>query len=71
MPDCSACGKPLAPPTVKCLSCGAELHRACAKRVMGRSYCKKCYKQAKKQARYERMAQRAEVFGAKRPTKVW
>jgi len=25
---------------------------------MGKSYCKSCYKKGKKQARYERMAQR-------------
>lgn len=55
---------------VKCSSCSAELHRACAKRTMGKSYCKDCYKQAKKQARFERMAQR-EALGGGKPGKIW
>ena len=71
MADCLVCGKPLAPPTVKCMSCGVELHRTCAKRSLGKTYCKNCYKQAKKQIRFERMAQRDSVFGAKKPGKVW
>lgn len=70
MPDCPTCGKPLEPPTIECSSCGAGLHRACAKRTMGKSYCKNCYKQAKKQARFERMAQR-EALGREKPGKMW
>ena len=70
MADCTICGKPLEPPTVKCATCGAELPHACAKRTMGRPYCKNCYRRAKKQARYERMAQR-DVWGRGRPGKMW
>lgn len=70
MPDCPICEKPLEPPTIKCTSCGVELHRACAKRTMGKSYCKNCYRQAKKQARYERMAQR-DAWGGGKPGRMW
>ncbi len=71
MPDCPTCNKPLSPPVVKCSSCGAELHRACAKHTLGKWYCKNCYKKVKKQVRFEHMVQRASVFGAKKPGKVW
>ncbi|KUO42180.1 MAG: hypothetical protein AVW05_00430 [Hadesarchaea archaeon DG-33] len=70
MPDCPICGKPLESPMVKCSSCNAELHRACAKRTMGKSYCKDCYKQAKKQARFERMVQH-EALGREKPGRMW
>lgn len=70
MPDCPICSKPLEPPMVKCTTCGSELHRACAKRTMGRPYCKNCYRQAKKQSRYERMAQR-DALRRDRPGKMW
>lgn len=70
MPNCPICNKPLEPPTVKCANCGTELHRACAKKTTGKSYCKECYKQGKKQARYERMAQR-DAWGGSRPGETW
>ena len=70
MPDCPVCGKPLGPPTIKCSSCGSEIHRACAKRTMGKSYCRNCFRQAKKEARFERMAQRA-ALGRKKPGEMW
>jgi hypothetical protein len=55
---------------VKCANCDVELHRACAKRTIGKSYCKNCFKQAKKQTRYERMAQR-DALGGGKPGKMW
>ncbi|MEM3421778.1 MAG: hypothetical protein QW835_02190 [Candidatus Hadarchaeum sp.] len=58
MPSCAVCGKPLEKATVKCARCGAEMHRQCAKKTLGKSYCRSCYKEGKKQSRYERMAQR-------------
>ena len=58
MPKCQICGRPLEPPTTKCAKCGTELHRVCAKKTMGKAYCKDCYREGKKQSRYERMAQR-------------
>lgn len=58
MPNCDNCGKPLERPIAKCAGCGAEMHRECAKKTMGKTYCKSCYKKGKKQSRYERMAQR-------------
>ncbi|MDI6819677.1 MAG: hypothetical protein QMC89_02065 [Candidatus Hodarchaeaceae archaeon] len=71
MVECPACGKQLSPPTVKCSGCGVELHRACARRTTGKWYCKDCYKKGKREARFEHMAQRASIFGAKKPGKVW
>jgi len=58
MGECPVCGKPVEAGGVKCASCGVELHKECAKRTMGKNYCKNCYKDAKKKSRYERMAQR-------------
>ena len=69
--DCPVCNKSLTPPTVRCTTCGAELHRACAKHALGKWYCKNCYKKVKKQVKFEHMAQRASVFGSKKPGKVW
>jgi hypothetical protein len=37
---------------------------------MGKFYCKNCYRAAKKQARFERMAQREALAGGK-PGKIW
>jgi len=37
---------------------------------MGKSYCKNCFKRAKKQSRYERMAQR-DAWGGGKPGKMW
>jgi hypothetical protein len=71
MVDCPVCGKPITPPTVRCVTCGVELHRACAKHALGKWYCKNCYKKVKKQVKFEHMAQRASVFGSKKPSKVW
>jgi len=71
MVDCQVCNKPLAPPIVRCATCNTEFHRACAKHALGKWYCKNCYKKVKKQVRFEHMAQRASVFGAKKPGKVW
>ena len=59
MAICPVCGKPLQPPIIKCASCGTELHRECAKKTLGKAYCKNCFKKGKKESRYERMAQRA------------
>jgi late competence protein required for DNA uptake (superfamily II DNA/RNA helicase) len=61
MADCPVCGKPLAPPTLKCDSCKVEIHKDCAKKTTGKHYCKSCFKEGKKLARYERMAQRAAI----------
>lgn len=61
--DCPVCGEPLSAPTVKCSGCGVLLHKKCAKRTLGKSYCKSCYKQAKKTARYEIMARKSAMFG--------
>lgn len=58
MANCPICDKALEQPTVKCAKCGVELHRACAKRTMGKFYCKDCFREGKKLGRYERMAQR-------------
>ncbi len=58
MPDCSVCGKPLSPPTVKCNKCHSEVHRGCSKKTLGQVYCRNCFKQGKKLSRYEKMAQR-------------
>jgi hypothetical protein len=71
MAECPTCSKLIEPPAVRCSNCGVELHRACAKKTLGRWYCKGCYKEAKKQAKFERMAQRASTFGAERPGKLW
>jgi len=71
MQERPTCGKSLTPPTVRCATCNAELHRACGKHALGKWYCKNCYKKVKKQVRFEHMAQRASVFGAKKPSKVW
>jgi len=71
MVDCTVCGKPITPPTVRCTTCSAELHRACGKHALGKWYCKNCYKKVKKQVKFEHMAQRASVFGSKKPGKVW
>lgn len=68
--DCPVCGKPLAPPSVQCSLCKAEVHRDCAKKLTGRYYCKRCYRQGKKMARYERMAQR-RALGQHAPKKLW
>jgi len=38
---------------------------------MGKWYCKSCYRQAKKQIKFEQMAQRSSIFDTKRPGKVW
>ena len=59
MANCANCGKSLEQPIVECASCGTELHRACAKKTLGKVYCKSCFKKGKKESRYERMAQRA------------
>jgi len=59
MANCANCGKSLEQPIVKCAGCGTELHRACAKKTLGKAYCKSCFKKGKKESRYERMAQRA------------
>jgi len=37
---------------------------------MGKPYCKNCFRQAKKQSRYERMAQR-DALGGGKPGKMW
>jgi|YelNatPaOPRAMG01_1025707.scaffolds.fasta_scaffold436063_1 hypothetical protein len=58
MSECPICGKPIETGAVKCASCGIEIHKECAKRTMGKNYCKECYRKAKKESRYERMAQR-------------
>ncbi|MGQ9788230.1 MAG: hypothetical protein ACUVQM_02835 [Candidatus Hadarchaeaceae archaeon] len=58
MPNCAICEKTLEKPTVKCSSCGREMHRVCAKKTLGKYYCKSCFKKGKQQSRYERMAQR-------------
>jgi len=67
---CAVCGKEIAGGKVKCEICGAEMHEECAKKIMGRRYCKRCYKEGKKRARYERMAQRS-MIGKKLPKKLW
>jgi uncharacterized protein with PIN domain len=71
MADCPVCNKSLTPPTVKCVTCGIELHRVCAKHALGKWYCKGCYKKVKKQVKFEHMAQRAATFGTRKPGKVW
>lgn len=68
--ECPVCGKPLTHPIVQCAICKVNLHRDCAKKIGGRYYCKRCYRQGKKMARYERMAQR-EALGQKAPKKLW
>jgi len=40
-----------------------EVHRKCAKKRVGRWYCRRCYKEAKKEITYEKMARRADIFG--------
>ncbi|MEM2874974.1 MAG: zinc ribbon domain-containing protein [Candidatus Hadarchaeales archaeon] len=58
MSECPVCGNPVETDVVKCASCGVELHRGCAKRTLGKNYCKRCYREAKRRSRYEMMAQR-------------
>jgi late competence protein required for DNA uptake (superfamily II DNA/RNA helicase) len=70
MVDCPTCGKPLNARTVRCSRCEVELHRGCAKKTMGKYYCKRCYREGKKLARYERMAQRT-ALGQSAPKKMW
>ncbi len=71
MVDCPVCGKELTPPTIRCSICGAEVHRRCGKKLVGKWYCKGCYKEAKKEARYERMAQRSATFSGRKPGRIW
>ncbi|MFN4133654.1 MAG: hypothetical protein ACK4GQ_04730 [Candidatus Hadarchaeales archaeon] len=70
MAECPACGKLISPPTVKCTKCGVEMHRGCAKKTMGKFYCKQHYREGKKMARYEKMAQ-MDALGQKAPKKLW
>ncbi|MCQ8898414.1 MAG: hypothetical protein NQU48_03130 [Hadesarchaea archaeon] len=56
MTSCSVCGKPVER-GVRCSTCGATLHRECAKKILGKFYCRKCYREGRKEARYERMRQ--------------
>jgi len=70
MIECPECRKPLEPPTVKCMGCGIELHRSCARKTSGRWYCGSCFKRGKREARLERMAQRASMASGK-PGKLW
>lgn len=69
--ECPTCSRPLTPPILKCSTCGAELHRGCAKKVAGKWYCSGCFKRAKREAKFELMAQRATVFAVKKPGKTW
>lgn len=71
MVDCLVCEKELAPPTVRCSKCDAEVHRGCAKKRVGKWYCGECYKEAKKEVKYEKMARRARTFGGGKPGKIW
>jgi len=68
--SCAVCGKEIAGGAVKCAICGAEMHRDCAKKISGKFYCRRCSREGKRRARYERMAQRAMV-GKKLPKKLW
>jgi hypothetical protein len=68
--DCPVCGESVTPPAVGCFICKVQLHRACAKKLTGKYYCKRCYRQGKRLARYERMAQR-EALGQTAPKKLW
>jgi uncharacterized protein with PIN domain len=68
--ECPTCGKPLSPPVARCDICKEEIHRSCAKKLTGRYYCRRCYRQGKRMARYERMAQRA-ALGQQAPKKLW
>jgi len=61
--QCPVCGGELSPPTVRCSRCDMEVHRKCAKKRVGRWYCRRCYKEAKKEITYEKMARRADIFG--------
>ncbi|MEM2866830.1 MAG: hypothetical protein QW098_06815 [Candidatus Hadarchaeales archaeon] len=57
MASCAVCGRPISESGVKCSGCGANLHRECAKKLLGKFYCRGCLREGKKQARYERMRQ--------------
>lgn len=70
MVNCAVCGKEIAGEKVECAICKTAMHRGCAKKISGKYYCKQCYKEGKKRARYERMAQRA-MIGKKLPKKLW
>ncbi len=70
MSVCPVCGKPLEARKVKCFGCAVELHRECAKKTMGKFYCRRCYREGKRRARLERMRQWGGM-GKKVPHKLW
>ncbi|MEM2282931.1 MAG: hypothetical protein QXH26_05295 [Candidatus Hadarchaeales archaeon] len=67
---CAECGREIEARGVRCSTCAAALHRECAKKVLGRWYCRRCYKQAKKTAKFELMARR-DYLERKLPKKIW
>lgn len=70
MTQCGECGREIQGRGVKCATCSIPLHKECAKKILGKFYCRKCYKQAKKTAKYELMA-RKDYLVRKYPKKLW
>jgi late competence protein required for DNA uptake (superfamily II DNA/RNA helicase) len=68
--QCVECGREIKERGVKCSTCAAALHQECAKKVLGKWYCRRCYKQAKKSAKFELMARR-DYLTKKLPKKIW
>jgi len=70
MVSCAECGREIKGESVKCTTCASILHRECSKKVLGKWYCRKCYKPAKKSAKFELMARR-DYLTKKLPKKIW